>query len=76
MSTDPTREELEAGLAAWQSADTALAQGQSYTIDGLSITRTDAGYVKNRITFYRRQLIDLDASEAGGQQGIRVPVWN
>lgn len=76
MATDPTRQELEDSLAQWRAADTAAAQGQSYTIDGLTITRADAGYIKHRITFYRRQLIDLDVSEAGGRQGQRVPVWN
>lgn len=74
--SDPTREELDAALAKWQEAELAIAGGSAYTIDGLSIQRQDAGYVKNRITFYRRQLIDLDVSESGGRQGQRVPVWN
>jgi hypothetical protein len=73
---DPTEEELKAALAQWQAADAALAGGQSYTIDGLMLTRVDAHQVKNKITYYRRQLIDLAVAAAGGQQGQRKPVWS
>ena len=73
---DPTREKLELALAEWRKAELAVAGGQSYTIDNLTLTRVDSHSIKNRITDLRRQLIDITAFEAGGRQGQRVPVWS
>jgi len=73
---DPTKEELEATLAQWRAAESALAGGQSYTIDGLMLTRVDMHAVKNQITQLRRQLIDIEVAAQGGKQGQRVPVWS
>lgn len=76
MATDETRQEIEDHLAVWRDAADKVASGQSYTIDGLSLTRESSSFIKTQITNYRRQLIDLDAAELGGRQGQRVPVWN
>lgn len=74
--SDPTREELEAQLAAYQAALTAVSGGQSYTIDGLELTRMEVGAINRMITQLRRQLIDFDVNAAGGRMGQRVPVWS
>lgn len=74
--TDPTREELEALQASYYAALSAVSSGQSYTVDGLTLTRADIHSIRTQLTQIRRQLIDLDVSEAGGRQGQRVPVWS
>ena len=74
--TDPTREELEALKTAYMAALSAVSGGQSYTIDEMTLTRADLMSIRTTLNLIRRQLIDLDVSEAGGRQGQRVPVWS
>jgi hypothetical protein len=61
-----TLAQAEAALAAWIAADRAVAQGQSYTIDGRSMTLANADTISKKIQFYERQISRLT------HKGIKV----
>lgn len=62
-----TLTQAQAQLASWLAADTAVAQGQSYAIGTRSLTRAQAGEIRENIEFWDRQVKRLTR---GG--GIRV----
>lgn len=62
-----TLAQAQTQLAAWLAADTAVAQGQSYTIGTRALTRAQASEIRANIEFWDRQVKRLSA---GG--GIRV----
>lgn len=76
MPADPTRAELEALLAEYRTAEQAVANGKSYSVDSMTFERQDLGYIVRQISKIRRELHDLDRIEAGGQAGVAIPVWN
>lgn len=68
-----TAEQAQAQLDAWMAASTAAASGQSYTINGRSLTRADAAEIRENIKFWNEQVQALDeavtaAAAAGGSR--------
>lgn len=61
--------QAEAQLASWLAADTAVSQGQAYTIGMRSLTRANAAEIRENIQFWDSKVKEL-ARSAGG--GIRV----
>lgn len=61
-----TLSEAETQLALWLTADTAVAAGQSYSIDGRSLSRVDAGTISEKIMFWEKMVRRLDRG------GIRI----
>jgi Family of unknown function (DUF6148) len=59
----------EAQLSSWLAADTAVAQGQAYTIGTRSLSRANAREIRENIQFWDSQVKRL-ADSAGG--GIRL----
>ncbi len=55
----------QAHLDAWLAADFAVAAGQSYAIGDRSLTRADAATIAERILYWRRVLVQLEATAAG-----------
>lgn len=64
-----TLAQAEAQLASWLTADTAVSQGQAYTIGMRSLTRADAEEIRKNIQFWDSKTKDLARSVGGG---IRV----
>lgn len=64
-----TLAQAETQLAAWLDADAKVAQGQSYSIGGRSLTRADARVITEKIDYWQRQ---VEVLSAGGTRGIRV----
>ncbi len=57
-----TLEQAQQHLAAWLDADLALATGREYRIGSRSLTRSDAAEVKERISFWSREVARLQGS--------------
>lgn len=57
-----TLAEARQHLQAWLAADLALATSQEYRIGTRSLTRADAGEVKERISFWKREVSRLEGS--------------
>lgn len=53
-------------LAAWLTADAAVAKGQDITIDGTRFTRADAAKITDKINYWQTMITRLN----GG--GVRV----
>lgn len=51
-----TLADAEAQLAAWLAASSAVARNQSYSIDGRSLARADAGEIREQVTFWDSQV--------------------
>ncbi|MBS0364913.1 MAG: hypothetical protein JSR67_03705 [Proteobacteria bacterium] len=62
-----TLAQAQAGLSAWLTADLAVAQGQSYSIAGRSLTRANAQEITQKIQYYDRLCQRLS-----GSGGIRA----
>ncbi len=66
-----------AQITAWEAASLALAKGQSYSIEGRTLTRNDGQTVRDMLSYWQRVHNSLTA-EAAGQTtpvGFRTPKW-
>ena len=63
-----TLAQAEAQLALWLAASQAVALNQSYSIEGLSLTRADEGKILSMIDFWDRWCRKLSP---GGSSRIR-----
>jgi len=61
-----TLAQAEEQLTAWLDASKAVANGQSYTIAGRSLTRADAKEIRENIKFWDAQVKRLS------RKGIRI----
>lgn len=52
-----SQETAEQKLAMWLEALDKIATGQSYTINGRSLSRADLGKVQEQIEFWERRVI-------------------
>jgi len=62
-----TLAQAQAKLDAWMAADDAVAQGQSYSLGGRSLTRANAAEIRANIEFWDRKVVRLSSGS-----GIRV----
>jgi hypothetical protein len=62
--------EAEAALAAWEAALIAASRGQSYSIEGRSLTRADVGEIRRTIDWLENRIARLRRT-ATGRGGIR-----
>lgn len=60
-----TLAQAETQLAAWLAAPSAVATGQSYSIAGRSLSRVDAGEIRDQITYWDGKVRSLTASASG-----------
>ena len=66
-----TLEEAQEHLLAWLDANKALATGQNYRLGDSYLTRADASAVKERITFWRNEVIRLSSGRGPGARTFR-----
>lgn len=59
-----TLAQAEAQLSLWIAASAAVAASQSYTIEGRSLTRANAGEIRQQIEFWDRMCRKLDPSRS------------
>lgn len=60
-----TLAQAEAQLARWLEADSAVAQGQSFTIEGRSVTKADARAITEKIRFWEGKVAQLSRAASG-----------
>lgn len=60
-----TLAQAELHLSSWLAADTAVAQGQAYTINGRSLTRADAAEIRENIEYWNNMVQRLNRSNGG-----------
>lgn len=65
-----TLAEAEAALAAWDAALRAAARGQSYSIEGRSLTRADVPEIRRTIDWLEARIARLQRA-ANGRGGVR-----
>ena len=51
---------VRANLQAWIAADLALASGQSFSMNGRTLTRSDAAQVRGQINYWSRVEAELE----------------
>ena len=66
-----TLSDAQTQLTAWLAADAAVATGQSYTINGRSLTRADAAMITDKIQYWSSVEAKLQRI-ANGQSGVGV----
>ena len=63
-------------LQLWLNAEEAISRGQSYALEGRSLTRTNLADVVERISYYQRLVQSFRASTLGARSpGLRVAKW-
>jgi len=60
--------QAQAQLDAWLAASLAVAQNQSYTIQGRSFTKADAGEIRRQIDYWEARVV----KSSNGTRGARV----
>lgn len=64
-------------LDAWLAADLAVAKGQSYSIQGRSLSRVDAETIKAQIAYWQGVINSLNAEAAGNKSpGVSIAKWS
>ncbi|MFI3270782.1 MAG: DUF6148 family protein [Pseudomonadota bacterium] len=67
------KEELEELLALWKAAYRAASTGQSYTIQGRTLTRYDLPEIRAQIEYLSNQL-DILEGKGSGSKRVRMVV--
>lgn len=60
-----TLAQAEANLALWLAANAAVATSQSYSIKDRSLTRADAGEIRQQIDYWQGWVMKLTAQSTG-----------
>jgi len=60
-----TLTDAEANLALWLAADAAVAASQSYSIKDRSLSRADAGEIRQHIDYWQNWVTKLTARASG-----------
>lgn len=68
--SDVSRAELVARLAELRTAETRILQGQSYSVDGFSLTRANLAEVQEQIRRVLRDIQMHDAAAAAPDGGF------
>ena len=70
-----TLEEAQTQLDNWIKADAAIQKGQSYSIDGLSLSRTDGDQITAKINYWQRKVNELQDIANGHTPGIKTAAF-
>lgn len=60
-----TLTQAEAQLALWVAASSAVASGQNYSIKDRSLSRVDAGEIRQQIDYWQNWVSKLTARASG-----------
>ncbi len=67
-----TLAQAQAKLAIWMEADDKVANGQSYSIGGRSLTRADAKMIRENIRFWNDWVTRLSDGGNGGATVVAI----
>jgi len=62
-------------LDDWLAADTAVAQGRSYSIGDRTLTRESADEIRKSIANWQRVVDSLTSQAAGGKSAAALATW-
>lgn len=68
-----TLAQAETQLGLWLEADAAVANNQSYSINGRSLTRADAATISEKIDFWQAK-VSILSRKGTGRGGLRYVV--
>lgn len=63
---------VRANLEAWIAADLALASGQTFSMNGRTLTRTDAKQVRDQIAYWTSLEARFERSAASSKDQSRA----
>ena len=63
-----TLTQAQTALDAWIAADLAVAKGQSYTMNGRSLTLANAKEIREQIQYWERRVSAFEQSIQNNQQ--------
>ena len=67
-----TTTQAQTALDAWIAADLAVAKGQSYSMNGRSLTLANAKEIREQIQYWERRVLTLNNSSSGGNQAAAL----
>lgn len=59
-------------LDAWLAADLAVTSGQAYSIGEVSVTRADAGRIRQQITYWQGIVESFTAQASGSTMRVAL----
>ena len=60
----------QTALDAWVAADLAVAKGQSYSMNGRSLTMSNAKEIREHIQYWERRLATLQSTNQNQQAAL------
>lgn len=72
-----TLSQASAQVSAWEAASLAVAGGQSYSINGRSLTRTNASEIREMLDYWLQMEIKLKrAANNESRVGVSIAKFN
>jgi hypothetical protein len=65
-----TLEQAQTALNAWIAADLAVAKGQSYSMNGRSLTLANTREIREQIQYWERRVASLQATHQNQQAAL------
>jgi len=59
-------------LDLWLAADKAVSTGQAYTIGEVTVTRVDAGRIRQQIAYWQSVIDSYDSAAQGGSSRVAL----
>lgn len=67
-----TLAQARAQLTSWLNASTAVAKGQSYSIDGVQFSRVNAEHIQKNIDYWSAKVNRLESGRSGAPRVFNV----
>ena len=67
-----TLSQAQTALDAWIAADLAVAKGQSYSMNGRSLTLANVKEIREQIQYWERRLVAFQSSSCKNQPAALV----
>ena len=65
-----TLEQAQTALDAWIAADLAVAKGQSYSMNGRSLTLANTREIREQIQYWERRVATLESANQNQQAAL------
>ena len=62
--------QAQTALDAWIAADLAVAKGQSYSMNGRSLTLANAKEIREQIQYWERRVAALSSNRSSGSNSV------
>jgi hypothetical protein len=65
-----TLQQAQTSLDAWIAADLAVAKGQSYSMNGRSLTLANSREIREQIQYWERRVASLESANQNQQAAL------